>query len=264
MCFLRRFSPSLTALYCTLSAPFKSQDAYNSASRPFANVVGYATKSTTSQSVMWAPMFNADLTSNGTTYKLGDFKATGMDGTSDFIQFLDADTLESNVEAVYLDAATYGDELAGWWDFNDVGGTSLDDQTFPFTTAFLAAFPSGNEISFTFSGSVLDGEKTFSTSAQSPMFGNFQPTDMTLDDITATGMDGTSDFIQLLDPDTLDSNIEAVYLDKETYGDELAGWWDFNDIGGTPLGDTPVPAGQGFLGAFPSGNAITITFPAAY
>ena len=229
-----------------------------------SDIVGYTTQSTTSQSVMWTPMFNADLTTAGLTYKLGDFKATGMDGTSDFIQFLDADTLESNVEAVYLDAETYGEELAGWWDFNDVGGTPLDDQTFPFTTAFLSAFPSGNEITFTFAGGVLNGDKTFTTSAQSPMFGNYLPKALTLADIVATGMDGTSDFIQILDPDTLDSSIEAVYLDEETYGKELAGWWDFNDVGGTSLDDTPVPAGQGFLGAFPSGNEITITFPSAY
>ena len=211
---------------------------------------------------MWTPMFNGDLTSDGTTYKLGDFKSAGMDITSDFIQFLDADTLDSNVEAVYLDEETYG-EYAGWWDFNDVGGTSLDDQEFPFTTAFLAAFPSGNEISFTHAGAVLKGSKTFSTSAQSPMFGNYLPKDLTLADITASGMDITSDFIQILDPDTLDSNVEAVYLDEETYG-EYAGWWDFNDVGGTSLDDTEIPAGQGFLGAFPSGNEITFTFPAAY
>lgn len=213
---------------------------------------------------MWTPIFNADVATEGTTYKLGDFKVTGMDGTADFIQFLDADTLESNVEAVYLDKDTYGDELAGWWDYNDVGGTSLDDQSFPFTTSFLAAFTSGNEISFTYAGAVLNGSRTFSTTSQSPMFGNYLPKDLTLADITASGMDGTADFVQILDPDTLDSNIEAVYLDKETYGDELAGWWDYNDVGGTPLGDTPIPAGQGFLGAFTSGNEITITFPAAY
>ena len=227
-----------------------------------ANVVGYAEKATTSQSVMWAPMFNSVVGSSGATYKLGDFKGVGMDITSDFIQFLDPDTLDSNVEAVYLDEETYG-SFAGWWDFNDVGGTSLDDQVFPFTTAFLAAFPSGNEITFSFAGEVLKGAKTFSTSAQSPMFGNYLPKDLTLADITATGMDITSDFIQILDPDTLDSDVEAVYLDKDTYGD-FAGWWDFNDVGGTLLDDTPVPAGQGFLGAFPSGNEITVTFPAAY
>ena len=222
------------------------------------------TQSTTSQSVMWTPMFNADVTSAGLTYKLGDFTASGMDGTADFIQFLDADTLESNVEAVYLDEETYGAELAGWWDYNDVGGTSLDDQVFPFTTAFLAAFTSGNEISFSYAGSVLNGGRTFSTTSQSPMFGNYLPRALTLADISATGMDGTADFIQILDPDTLESNIEAVYLDAETYGSELAGWWDYNDVGGTPLDDTPIPAGQGFLGAFTSGNEITVTFPAAY
>ena len=209
-------------------------------------------------------MFNSEMTTSGTTYKLGDFTATGMDGTSDFIQFLDADTLEAGVEAVYLDADTYGDELAGWWDFNAPGETSLNDQTFPFTTAFLAAFPSGNEITFSFAGEVLKGAKTFTTSSQSPMFGNYLPKDLTLADITASGMDGTSDFIQILDPDTLESVTEAVYLDADTYGDELAGWWDFNAPGEVSLADTVVPAGQGFLAAFPSGNEIAITFPAAY
>ena len=226
------------------------------------NVVGYATQATTSQSVMWTPMFNADLTSSGTTFKLGDFKGVGMDITSDCIQFLDPDTLDSDVEAVYLDKETYGD-FAGWWDINDVGGTSLDDQTFPFTTSFLAAFTSGNEITFSYAGEVPKGAKTFSTTKQSPMFGNYLPKNLTLADITATGMDITSDCIQILDPDTLDSNVEAVYLDQETYGD-YAGWWDINDVGGTLLDDTPIPAGQGFLAAFPSGNEITITFPAAY
>jgi len=211
---------------------------------------------------MWTPMFNRDVTSDGLTYKLGDFIGAGMDITADFIQFLDADTLESNVEAVYLDEETYG-EYAGWWDYNDVGGTSLDDEEFPFTTAFLAAFTSGNEISFSYAGAVLKGSRTFSTTSQSPMFGNYLPKSLTLADITASGMDITADFVQILDPDTLDSDIEAVYLDEETYG-EYAGWWDYNDVGGTPLGDTPIPAGQGFLGAFTSGNEITVTFPSAY
>ena len=228
-----------------------------------SNIVGYSTLATTSQSVMWTPMFNAGVTTAGTTYTLGDFKGVGMDITSDFIQFLDQDTLETTVSAVYLDEETYGSEYAGWWDINDLGGTSLDDQTFSFATSFLAAFPSGNEIIFTFAGSVLSGSKTISTSAQSPMFGNFQPIDLTLADITATGMDITSDFIQFLDADTLETTVSAVYLDEETYGSEYAGWWDINDLGGTPLNDTPVPAGQGFLAAFPSGNEITITFPAA-
>ena len=207
-------------------------------------------------------MFNSDVSSAGLTYKLGDFKGVGMDITADFIQFLDPDTLESNVEAVYLDEDTYG-EFAGWWDYNDVGGTSLDEQTFPFNTSFLAAFTSGNAISFSYAGAVLKGERTFVTTSQSPMFGNYLPKALTLADITASGMDITADFIQILDPDTLDSNIEAVYLDEATYG-EYAGWWDYNDVGGTSLDETPVPAGQGFLGAFTSGNEISVTFPSAY
>ena len=211
---------------------------------------------------MWTPQFNAAITGEGSTYKLGDFEVAGMDITADLIQFLDADTLEATVEAVYLDKDTYG-EYAGWWDFNDVGGTSLDDETFPFATSFLAPFTSGNEISFKYAGSVLAGSRTFATSAQSPMFGNYIPATLTLGSITSSGMDITADLVQILDPDTLDAVVEAVYLDKETYG-EYAGWWDFNDVGGTLLDDTEVPAGQGFLGAFTSGNEITFTFPAAY
>ena len=98
---------------------------------------------------MWTPQFNASVTGSGMTYALSDFTATGMDLNSDYIQFLDADTLEAVAEAIYLDEETYG-EYAGWWDFNGIGSVSLNDTPVPAGQGFLASFTSGNEITITF------------------------------------------------------------------------------------------------------------------
>ena len=205
-----------------------------------------------------------------TTYKLGDFSAAGMQDWGDSIQFLDPDTASTYVQAVYLDAETYGEELAGWWK-NDSAfvddADRLDSQEFDYGTSFLAAFTSGETVTIKYAGAVIKEGKTFTYSQQSVFFGNYLPKDLTLADISATGMQDWGDSIQILDPDTASTAVQAVYLDAETYGKELAGWWK-NDSAfvddADRLDNQPVPAGQGFLAAFTSGEVISVSFPAAY
>ena len=83
------FSPSRTTLYCTISVPLKSQDAYNSASRPYANAVGYAQSTLQNGCTMVTPQF-LNIGSSGAV-PLQTLKPTGED-TSDnvYIQTLDA------------------------------------------------------------------------------------------------------------------------------------------------------------------------------
>lgn len=234
-----------------------------------SSVVGYAQPATTQQSVSWVPMFTP-VAGFQATYALNDFSVTGMQPGADSIQFLDPDTAETYFEAVYLDEDTYGAELAGWWDpTGDFTSPEykVGTQTFAYGTSFLAAFTSGEQITFLYSGAVLGEAKSFTYESQSVFFGNYLPKDLTLAQITATGMQPGADSIQFLDPDTAETYFEAVYLDAETYGAELAGWWDPTGDFASPeyrLDTTPVPAGQGFLAAFTSGEAITFTFPAAY
>jgi hypothetical protein len=57
--------------------------------------------------------------------KLSQITAEGMDIFSDFIQFLDPDTLVPTITATYASAADWGSH-AGWWDFFNPLGTSLD------------------------------------------------------------------------------------------------------------------------------------------
>jgi len=89
-----------------------------------------------------------------------------------------------------------------------------------------------------------------------------------LNDFTAVGMTDWGDSIQFLVPDSAEPYLFAVYLSAEDGWDEgMVGWWDaLGDFTSEEykLGETAVPAGQGFLAAFTGGGEITVTFPAAY
>ena len=117
-----------------------------------ANIVGYSQPSTTSQSVSWTPMFTP-VEGFKATYQLKDFKAKGMMDWGDSIQFLDPDSASTILQVVYLDAETYGEDMAGWWqaDGDFMSEEYKKDSTpVPAGQGFLAAFMSGEEISITF------------------------------------------------------------------------------------------------------------------
>ena len=81
------------------------------------------------------------------TFKLGDFTATGFDPTSDMIQTIDPDTADGVDFYVYLDAATYGAALAGWW-LDDLSESAADVEILA-GEALLGAFGSGTvELTF--------------------------------------------------------------------------------------------------------------------
>ena len=216
------------------------------------------------ESYSGGPVFKA-VGSTGNTYTLKDFTVNGMDVSADGIQFLDPDTTETYLTATYADADNYAAGWVGWWDQDDLGGTRLDGEDadeFPACTAFLGLFTSGNEISFMFSGEVEKGTKEVTMSTESPFVCNPQPTDLTLEDVTAEGMDVSSDGFQFLDPFTTDTLLTATYANEADYGAGWKGWWDQDDLGGTRIDDTDLPAGQGLLGLLTSGNEVTLTFGA--
>ena len=243
-----------------------------------ANVVGYSQPATTKQSVSWTPMFipveGMKMLEGKPVYQLKDFSAFGMLDMGDSIQFLDPYDAHTYLQVVYLDEETYGTDLEGWWDINgDFMSEEFrkDEEYFAYGTSFLAAFMGGGEVTMKYSGAVIKDSKTFSFNAegtdQSVFFGNYLPKDLLLEDITATGMLDMGDSIQFLDADDAHTYLQVVYLDEETYGSDLKGWWDIN---GDFMSEEfkkdkePVPAGQGFLAAFMGGGEISVTFPNAY
>ena len=136
MCFLRRFSPSRTTLYCTISVPLKSQDAYNSASRPYANAVGYAQSNLDTEygAVMTGAQF----------LNCGSAEAISLANIKPIATAMSAEDLAGSVEIQTLDNAgltvdSYvwngegweGDEGTtfapgtGLWVFNQVGDADV-------------------------------------------------------------------------------------------------------------------------------------------
>ena len=204
------------------------------------------------------------------TWKLGEVSASGMDPFSDFIQFLSTSTANTTTSATYIDLATSlanaGDaSLVGWWDTSDIGGTSLNNLTLAAGTGFLSNFSSSG-VALTYAGQVLQGSTTLDLSGlKFPMVANFTPVNLTLGDLSATGIDPFSDFIQFLSTSTANTTTSATYIDLATSianaGDaSLVGWWDTSDIGGTSLNSYAFPAGSAFLGNF-SSPSVHIVFP---
>ena len=231
--------------------------------------VGYNNNVTTAKQGSFGPVFKK-VGTDGSSYKLGDFAAKGMnDSGADFIQFLDTANAATYLSAVYVDPAAYGEEFGGWWDFNDMFVTSLNEQEFAAATAFLCLFTSGNTVTFECAGEVEHGRTISTVDSENPGVGvkqpficNPLPVNLTLGQIKAFGMnDSGADFIQFLEDQNASTYLSAVYVDPSAYGEEFGGWWDFNDMFVTSVNDTPVNAGAAFLGLFTSGNVITFQFP---
>jgi hypothetical protein len=159
---------------------------------------------------------------------------------------------------VDLDAAGGDPELVGWYNLDL--DTKLDDQVFSAGTSFLCSFVSSG-VAFTYAGEVLQGSTTLDLSGQQyPFVANFTPVDLTLGDLSATGVDPLNDFVQFLSPSTAFTALSATYVDLDAAGGdpELVGWYNL-DLD-TSLNNTPLPAGAAFLGSFVS-PSVTITFP---
>ena len=203
---------------------------------------------------------------DGTTYKLGDFTAKGMDNTgSDFIQFLDPDSAETYLSAYWVDEEEVPG-FGGWWDADDLWNTQLDDEEVPAGSAFLlncGACTEDTPIEFTFSGEVERGAEIVVESV-SAFIANPLPVAFKLGEITAMGMDNTgSDFIQFLDPDSAETYMSAYYVNEEEVPG-FGGWWDADDLWNTQLDDEDVPAGCAFLlncGNCTSDTPIYFVFP---
>ena len=205
-------------------------------------------------------MFNV-LGANG-TWQLKDVKAEGMDITGDIIQFLDSDAADTYLSATRA-GSDYAAKYQGWWDPDDVGGTSLEEEEFDNGTAFLGAFTSGNTITFTYAGEVQGSEGATITIPEDCSYAficNPLPVDVQLCDITCDGMDITGDIFQFLDTEYADTYLSATYAGSD-YPAKYQGWWDPDDVGGTSVNDQPLLAGEGILGAFTSGLELDLVFP---
>ena len=104
-----------------------------------ANVVGYSTTDFTGKTMVCVGV--PFTTVGATTFKLGDFTAEGFDSSSDLLQTIDSETADGVDFYVYLDEATYGAALAGWW--TDDLSESAADVEIPAGEAMLGAFGSG-------------------------------------------------------------------------------------------------------------------------
>ena len=221
-----------------------------------ANTVGYGTTDFTGKTMVCVG--TPFTTVGASTFKLGDFTAEGFDANSDTIQTIDPDSADGVDFYVYLDAATYGAALAGWW--TDDLSESKDDEEFDVGTGFLGAV-GAQEVVLRAAGQVPDSpiEMDF-TGKTMVIVPNPLPRTVTLSEVSAEGFDANSDTIQTIDPDSADGVDFYVYLDEATYGAALAGWW--TDDLSESAADVEIPAGEAMLGAFGSGEVV-LTFPAA-
>ena len=262
-----------------------------------ANIVGY-TNFETEQ--LRQPSFGACFLplSGASTYKLGDLIPTDFDVDNDSISIIDPTTLGTAAQYVYMskeiaDAAAVADgepqgaydELIGWWDYlaGGVGtdGAEAGNVNISVGQAFLGLFDSGNDISFRSNGDVPLTSTSISTDGErQPFFANYLPKTITLGQIVPEDFDVDNDSIAVIDPTTLGTAAQYVYMSKDIADaaavadgeqpgayDELIGWWDYlaGGVGtdGAEAGNVNVAAGAAFLGLFDSGNDITFNFPAA-
>jgi aryl carrier-like protein len=225
--------------------------------------VGYQTLTASGQFYSSGPTFISVGDANG-GWRLGDISAEGMEAGTDFIQFLSPSTAFTVVSATYIDAATAAaledPTLQGWWDLGIEN--RLDDLVFSAGTGFLCNFSTVG-VSLVYSGEVLVGETALDLSGQQfPMIANLTPVDLTLGDITASGMEAGTDFIQFLSPTTAFTEVSATYIDAATAAaledPTLQGWWDLGIE--NRLDSQVLLAGASVLGNFTSSNVI-ITFP---
>ena len=260
-----------------------------------ANIVGYNTYQTDEAR---QPSFGACFVpvSGASTYKLGDLKPADFDVDNDFIQIINPTTLASDAQYVYMskeiaDAAAEADgeepgaydALIGWWN-PDIGvgedGASADNVDINVGQAFLGLFDSGNDIGFLSSGEAPTVPTSINTDgARQPFFASYIPKTITLGQIVPEDFDVDNDFIQVINPTTLGTDAQYVYMSKEIADaaaeadgedpgayDALVGWWN-PDIGvgedGASANNVSVAPGAAFLGLFDGGADITFNFPSS-
>jgi len=228
-----------------------------------ANIVGYIQKTSPGKFFSSGSMF-ISVGNTNKEWRLGDVSATGMDPNSDIIEFLSAATADTILSATYIDLPTaigYGNAaLQGWWDLDLEN--RLDDTMVKSGTGFLSNFGSSG-VKLTYAGEVVQRTNTLDLSGMKfVMVANCVPVDLTLSNLTCTGMDPNSDIIEFLSAATADTILSATYIDLPTaigYGNAaLLGWWDL-DLENR-LDSQPLPAGTAFLTNLGSPN-VTIKFP---
>ena len=195
------------------------------------------------------------VTPGATNWKLGDIKLVGADPDADVIQFLEWDNAGTYLTAQYLDE-TFGAD-SGWYDVET--SEKISDLEFDAGTAFLCAFTSGNEVEIACAGEVSAAPITITVSQESPFLANPCPRTITLAEVKLVGADPDADVIQFLEWDNAGTYQTAQYLD-ETFGAD-SGWYDVETS--ELINTKTLEPGDAFLGAFTSGNEITVKFPAA-
>ena len=224
----------------------------------------------------------------GSTYTLGQVKATDMDPDIDALQLLDPNTtiplgLYSYFSQDVADALkeddpdTDWDSFVGWWDKGMAGedGHSRDSEVINVGQGFLGLVMSGADITLQYAGEAPTIPTCINTDgAESPYVCNYLPKQLTLSQITAEDMDPDIDALQVLDPNTTLPLALYSYFSKDvadalkeddpdTDWDSFVGWWDKGMAGedGHYRGNVIVAPGAAYLGLVMSGADITLNFP---
>ena len=141
-------------------------------------------------------------------------------------------------------------------------------------------FESGNDIGFLSCGEAPAVSTSISTGGlKQPFFASYIPKTIKLGQIVADDFDPDNDVIAVINPTTLGTDAQYVYMSKEIADaaaideggaagdyDELIGWWDYSiGVGedGAKADNVNVTPGAAFLGLFESGNDITFNFPSS-
>lgn len=81
---------------------------------------------------------------------LANVTADGMDVSADGFQFLDPFSTETLLTGTYANENDYGAGWKGWWDYDDLGVTRIDDTELLSGQGLLGMIVSGNEVTLTF------------------------------------------------------------------------------------------------------------------
>ena len=166
-------------------------------------------------------------------------------------------------------------------------------------TAFIGSFSYAHSLRLVSNGNVPVASTSIATGEnESPMIANILPVNTSLFQMTISGdadhlddyADPGSEYLRVLDPDSLANVARYTYISREwmednfdestpAYIDQFAwaiGWWsyvpgtqyqdiiEYNQDEDNPLRltvDVPVAAGSGFVGSFSYAHSLLINFP---
>ena len=250
------------------------------------------------------------------------------DPGSEYIRVLDPNSLANLARYTYISrewmvdnfdesTAEYIDQFTwaiGWWryepgtDYQDIVEYQNDQANalrvttavnIDVGTAFIGGFSYAHSLRLVSKGGVPVSTVSIATGNNSaPMIANILPVDTSFFNMTISGDEGNTDdyadpgseYLRVLDPDSLANAARYTYISREWMVDNFdessaeyiaqfawaIGWWryvpgtDYQDIIEYQNDqtnelrltvDVPVPAGSGFIGGFSYAHSLLINFP---